>query len=211
MTFVGISDKHFAQCPMVLNPRTRAITTPYHVVFDDWFATVGSSMDDIPDFQSPEWQQLFGDSTYQFVPPEPLEFDSSQFDSKLAATVAARRQQVADAMARDTSMSPHSGLDAPTQPTPAEERENKWLQHRQRQPQASPPIPPSAPTVPAPSTPMPVVPDLPTTTVKAEPTHIEVANDVEMPPTPVSTPTPRPRQSRMMRASSPKTKQPPSA
>ena len=61
--FVGISDKHFAQCPMVLNPRTRAITTPYHVVFDDWFATVGSSMDNIPDFQSPEWQQLFGDST----------------------------------------------------------------------------------------------------------------------------------------------------
>ena len=41
--FVGISNKHLSSTPKVLNPRTRVITTPYHVVFDDWFAAVGSN------------------------------------------------------------------------------------------------------------------------------------------------------------------------
>jgi hypothetical protein len=68
--FVGISTKHMGSTPLVLNPRTRAITSPYHVVFDDWFATVGSDPDHLPDFQSPEWQQLFGESDYQYVEDE---------------------------------------------------------------------------------------------------------------------------------------------
>ena len=212
--FVGISDKHFAQCPMVLNPRTRAITTPYHVVFDDWFATVGSSVDDIPDFQSPEWQQLFGDSTYQFVPPEPLEFDNEAFDSMIAQKVAARRAQVGDAMASNPSlasnpsMNPHTGFDSSTPSTAAEERENKWLKHRQRQAQTRPPTTqiPFTPKPAAPATPTSVAPEFPTesptTTVKAEPTHIEVAEEVEVPTVPPSsmpTPTSTPRQSRMIR------------
>ena len=57
--FVGVSDKHFASTPRVLNPRTRAITTPYHVVIDDWFATVGSNPENLPDFKSPEWNRMF--------------------------------------------------------------------------------------------------------------------------------------------------------
>jgi hypothetical protein len=68
--FVGISPKHLGATPRVLNPRTRAITTPYNVVFDDWFATVGSKPEDLPDFNSPEWQRLFGDSEYQYVEDE---------------------------------------------------------------------------------------------------------------------------------------------
>ena len=65
VVFVGISDKHFAATPQVLNPHTRTITTPCHVVFDDWFATVGSAPAELPDFQSPEWHNMFGDSECQ--------------------------------------------------------------------------------------------------------------------------------------------------
>ena len=65
--FVGIAPTHMAATPIVLNPRTRTLTTPYHVVFDDWFATVGSNPKDFPDFNTPEWKHMFGDSEYQYV------------------------------------------------------------------------------------------------------------------------------------------------
>ena len=68
--FVGISKEHLASTPIILNPRTRRLTTPYHVVFDDWFATVGSNPEEFPDFNSPEWKQMFGDSEYQYVEEE---------------------------------------------------------------------------------------------------------------------------------------------
>jgi hypothetical protein len=48
----------------VFNPDTGAITPAFHIVFDDWFATVAS--DSLPDFGSPDWQRLFGDFTFQF-------------------------------------------------------------------------------------------------------------------------------------------------
>jgi hypothetical protein len=66
--FVGISGEHLSNTPQVLNTTTRAITTPYHVVFDDWFHTVGSDQDSIPDFNTPEWAEMFGDSVYQYMP-----------------------------------------------------------------------------------------------------------------------------------------------
>ncbi|KAL7579713.1 hypothetical protein ACA910_021857 [Epithemia clementina (nom. ined.)] len=52
--FVGLSPTHATNVPLVLNLQTGAITPQFHVVFDDWFATVTASVDDLPDFQSPE-------------------------------------------------------------------------------------------------------------------------------------------------------------
>mgnify|MGYP000857262147 FL=1 len=65
--YVGRSPSHASTVPLVLNPATGTITPQFHVVFDDWFATVEGSTEDLPDFNSPAWQQLFGDSTYQYV------------------------------------------------------------------------------------------------------------------------------------------------
>jgi hypothetical protein len=36
----------------------------FHVVFDDWFATVAASESDLPDLQSKEWTQMLGDATH---------------------------------------------------------------------------------------------------------------------------------------------------
>ena len=65
--YMGMSPKHAASVPLVLNVQTGAITPQYHVVFDDWFATVSDNAAPIPDFQSNEWNKLFGDSTFQYV------------------------------------------------------------------------------------------------------------------------------------------------
>ena len=38
--YTGTSPMHASTVPLVLNPDSRAITTAFHVVFDDWFATI---------------------------------------------------------------------------------------------------------------------------------------------------------------------------
>jgi Reverse transcriptase (RNA-dependent DNA polymerase) len=63
---MGLSDKHASTVPIVLNVTTGYITPQFHVVFDDWFSTVTTSVDNLPDFNSPEWAQVFGDSFYQY-------------------------------------------------------------------------------------------------------------------------------------------------
>jgi hypothetical protein len=50
--------------PIVLNPETGTITAQFYVVFDNWFATVTASESDLPDLQSKEWTQMFGNATH---------------------------------------------------------------------------------------------------------------------------------------------------
>ncbi|KAI2508011.1 hypothetical protein MHU86_6418 [Fragilaria crotonensis] len=64
---LGFSDKHASSVPLVLNPQTGYITPQFHIVFDDWFATVPASADDLPNFNDDCWQRMFRDSTFQYV------------------------------------------------------------------------------------------------------------------------------------------------
>ena len=64
---MGVSTKHASSVPLVLNVSTGSITPQFHVVFDDWFATVSSEESDLPDFNADEWAKMFGDSTFQYV------------------------------------------------------------------------------------------------------------------------------------------------
>ena len=59
------STSHASSVLLVLNPNTGSITPQFHVVFDDWFATVTSKIDNLPN--SYEWRKLFGNSTYQYM------------------------------------------------------------------------------------------------------------------------------------------------
>ena len=65
--YVGVSPAHASTVPLALNTSTGSITPQFHVVFDDWFATVTSESEDAPDFSSAEWQKMFGDSRYQYM------------------------------------------------------------------------------------------------------------------------------------------------
>ena len=66
MKYMGLSPKHASSVPLVLNPTTGSLTAQFHAVFDDWFATVGASADQLPDLNSDEWAKMFGESTYQY-------------------------------------------------------------------------------------------------------------------------------------------------
>ena len=67
---MGLSPAHTSTVPLVLNLDTGAITPQFHVVFDDWFTTVTTSVDDLPDFNSSAWLKMFGDSELQFIRDE---------------------------------------------------------------------------------------------------------------------------------------------
>ena len=77
MVYMGYSDKHASDVPLVLNPFTGSITPQWNVVIDDWFATVATSVDDLPDFSADVWSTIFGAHTYHFPlePGEELEND----------------------------------------------------------------------------------------------------------------------------------------
>ena len=138
---MGNSAKHASTVPLVLNPETGAITAQFHVVFDDWFATVVSSESDLPDLNSDDWTRMFGDSTYhnQFdgqddeydgIEPEydGIEPETSSHDSRLIhdslsslvgdTTRSRREQQVARAMDAAHPPTPLS-VETPPQTPPA--------------------------------------------------------------------------------------------
>ena len=64
--YLGVSSNHASSVPLVLNPRTGSITPQWNVTFDNWFATISNTIDDLPDLNSPEWTTLFGADTYHF-------------------------------------------------------------------------------------------------------------------------------------------------
>ena len=55
--FMGLSPDHASTGPLVLNLDTGTITPQFHVVFDDWFITATTSIDDLPDIDSPAWSK----------------------------------------------------------------------------------------------------------------------------------------------------------
>ena len=148
--YLGVSTKHASSVPVVLNPETRFITTPFHVVFDDWFATVASSPDSLPDFKSAEWESLFGDSTFSYpvddgdeedpdITQNPQNIFPPQHPAPQMTHLQQQQEQVASAM--DTKLNPGSATLPP---------------HFGTKPSTGvPPVPPAVPpsTVPASSVP----------------------------------------------------------
>ena len=109
MMYMGPSPKHASTVPLVLNLQTGSITPQFHVVFDDWFATIATSVDDLPNLYSDEWYKLFGDSTFQYVLDETEQVDeddvrrSSQSDTN-ASRIATAAEQI----------NPHQPLPVPS-------------------------------------------------------------------------------------------------
>ena len=152
--FMGLSPKHASTVPLVLNLDTGAITPQFHIVFDDWFATVSSSPESLPPLDSPTWQQLFGDSTYQYVFDEhsadqpPSSADSpaprepavrSAYDHRLPPTPLSVPPPPVD------GSSPHTVELPATSTSPPQPQKEPPLSPPLRQREASPPVPVSVP------------------------------------------------------------------
>jgi hypothetical protein len=71
--FVGLSDSHSSDVPLILNLSTGSISPQFHVVFDDSFSTVMSigTEDKVPTF----WEELCLDSSHRI----PLDEDASAY------------------------------------------------------------------------------------------------------------------------------------
>ena len=70
---VGMSEKHAGNAPPVLNFDTGNITAQWNLVFDNWFTTVTTNVDDMPNFHADKWSKMFGTSTHNSKPDNEVE------------------------------------------------------------------------------------------------------------------------------------------
>jgi Reverse transcriptase (RNA-dependent DNA polymerase) len=95
---MGLSDKHHGSAPLVLNPTTGTITTKFHVVFDDWFATIGTSPDELPAFESSPWVDLFGTTEFHSNDDDATNADDSNglYDDEPSTLTQCQMTRVAE-------------------------------------------------------------------------------------------------------------------
>jgi hypothetical protein len=130
---MGNLTKHTSTVPLVLNPETGAITAQFHVMFDDWFATVTSTDNELPGLNLDEWKHMFGESTYQhpldddgaddtkFLGLEPLTSGHSSHSSPAKGSLSRRKNVV---RAINTARPP---VPLPEEITPAADSDNSLL------------------------------------------------------------------------------------
>jgi outer membrane biosynthesis protein TonB len=154
--------------PLVLNLETGSITPQFHVVFDDWFATVASHPAELPDFNTPAWNQMFGESAYQYIPTD----DDDDTPETPPDAPPARESVVREAVDRHSPPAPLPVPPPPTLPTPTPAATPT---------PTTPPVPPREPppTREQPPVPVPVPDPVPAPTPLPSP-----------PPQPTPTPTP---------------------
>ena len=68
-----MSEKHAGNAPLVLNFKTGNITAQWNLVFDDWFTTVTTNVDDMPNFHADKWSKMFQTSTCNGKPDDEVE------------------------------------------------------------------------------------------------------------------------------------------
>ena len=111
--YMGMSSKHNYDVPLVLNLDTGYIKPQWNVVFDNWFTTVLSKSDEVPDFTFNKWLQLFTDNTYHFPHDNP----SDELEEEdLGANVyrQARQQAIATSVAAPQQSTTTSSLTTST-------------------------------------------------------------------------------------------------
>lgn len=115
--YMGVSDKHSSTVPLLLNPESGVISPQFHVVIDEWFATIGTSDAERPDFNSETWTKMFGESKYQYI------WDDEEEDNVTEPTnfdeVLTRNDRIEGALETYTPPTPLPVADPPTSATPA--------------------------------------------------------------------------------------------
>ena len=178
--YLGVSPTHASTVPLVLNPDTGAITPQFHCVSDSWFHTVTSEIDELPDFNSDDWQKLFGDSHYQFM-----------FEEDDLQVMRERERQESEVHHQSMSDQRERTQQSLRAPIPLNVRPP---------PEASLPLPPPAPgMLPVPSVFPPSAEFQPPTPVRLQPQHDVVSapapqvQEKEQKPTVMPSPAPSPQ------------------
>ena len=80
--FMGFSERHSSNVPLVLNLATLSITPQYHIIYDDWFQTVDSSLTS-EEFEC-AWDNLFDNNRYHYeFDPEEIVVYNDDWNSQL--------------------------------------------------------------------------------------------------------------------------------
>ena len=167
--YMGVSVKHASSVPLLLSPETGAITAQFHVVFDDWFATIATTAANLPDFNSHSWQELFGDSTYAIESGD--NDDDTVAADPTGDQAADHRARVADAI----------DANAPAIPLPVVAPPVPFVP-----PTAGVPVPVPGATLPTASPTSPIVPQTPASVPRGPASFPR--EQVPTPREPVSTP-----------------------
>jgi hypothetical protein len=191
--FLGFSPKFASSVPLVLNPDSGAITSQFHVMFDDWFATVAAGSEP-PDFTTDAWRSMFGEySEYHLELTEDDDEDPAPPAPDPVITDALRRQAlVRDAVDSSAPVAPLPVLMPPAvpptpplpvaPPLPAHpvappappQRENTVGPPPVNRPEPPPPPVPRPPVLPLPVNPAPVpVPPAPPAQQRERPAPLE--------------------------------------
>ncbi len=75
--FLGLSKRHASNVPVVLNLETNRISAQFHVVVDDWFATVSNVVGEDDSVDPKTWADIFASARFQvfFDEDDPIDLD----------------------------------------------------------------------------------------------------------------------------------------
>ena len=110
--YMGVSDKHSSTVPLVLNPESGVISPQFHVVVDEWFATIGTTPGEIPDFSKEEWTKMFGENAHHYLWDE--EEQQDDLPPPQLESVERREQRIVTALEQGRPPVPLPVPDPPT-------------------------------------------------------------------------------------------------
>ena len=105
---MGNSVRHGHGVPKVLNLDTGKITAQYHVILDDWFQTVDSTVMNQPNFDHKDWYRTFGYTEWQYIPDDPPELQDTrmpELEGAIARETLRRRREELEGDQRHHSQS----------------------------------------------------------------------------------------------------------
>ena len=172
---MGLSPNHATTAPLVLNLSTGAITPQYHVVFDDWFATVPTPADNNNTEDISRLDSVFGDMTNHLHSPG-YDNDDCVDDAVTSAPLAAVNHRSEDniftSMERTVPSVPLSvdnpAVSVPRTPPATPTTQPSTTALSRLAPSVSAPLP-SPPPVPPPNTPVRDVPPRAATPPRPQP------------------------------------------
>ena len=110
-----MSERHAGNAPSVLNFDKGNVTAQWNLVFDDWFTTVTTNVDDMPNFHADEWSKMFGTSTCNCEPDDEVEEQPQQPVQPITREIEDDSMDEEEAL-RQRMLAPNP-LTQPNQPT----------------------------------------------------------------------------------------------
>ncbi|GAX26628.1 hypothetical protein FisN_UnNu100, partial [Fistulifera solaris] len=145
--FLGLSKRHASNVPVVLNLETNRISAQFHVVVDDWFATVSNVVNEDDSVDPETWADIFASSRFQvfFDEDDPIDLDDEWLSQdELHVRIQERSRKIRSV--QDTASPPvdfdkvHQRLRTDAEPTTEKSSNEPTLQREPEQKTVTTPV-----------------------------------------------------------------------